>query len=36
MHGGKLVIASQEGKGTQVSFFLPISKTNRSQATAAA
>jgi two-component system cell cycle sensor histidine kinase PleC len=36
MHGGKLVIASQEGKGTQVSFFLPISKTNRSEATAAA
>ena len=30
MHGGKLSIASQEGKGTQVSFFLPVSKSDAS------
>ena len=24
MHGGRLTIASQEGRGTQVSFFLPL------------
>lgn len=26
MHGGRLIIASEEGRGTQVSFFLPIPK----------
>lgn len=26
MHGGRLTIASQEGKGTKVSFFLPVAK----------
>lgn len=26
MHGGRLTIASQEGKGTQVSFYLPVPK----------
>ena len=30
MHGGRLTIASEEGRGTQVSFFLPMTKTGTS------
>lgn len=36
MHGGRLTIASQEGKGTQVSFFLPVPKAQPKMATSAA
>ncbi|MEM6412051.1 MAG: ATP-binding protein [Pseudomonadota bacterium] len=32
MHGGKLSIASEEGRGTTVAFFLPISETTRAVA----
>ncbi|MEM7661093.1 MAG: ATP-binding protein [Pseudomonadota bacterium] len=32
MHGGKLSIASQEGRGTTVAFFLPISEGTRAVA----
>ena len=30
MHGGRLTIASEEGRGTQVSFFLPVPKRDAS------
>ena len=36
MHGGRLTIASQEGRGTQVSFYLPIPKNNDAEMTSAA
>lgn len=36
MHGGRLTIASQEGKGTQVSFYLPVPKAEQSEITNAA
>lgn len=36
MHGGRLTIASEQGKGTQVSFFLPIPKASRITRTNAA
>ena len=29
MHGGRLTIASEEGRGTQVSFYLPITKAEK-------
>ncbi|MEM9054693.1 MAG: PAS domain-containing sensor histidine kinase, partial [Pseudomonadota bacterium] len=36
MHGGRLIIASEEGRGTQVSFYLPIPNHQRSTATSVA
>lgn len=36
MHGGRLTIASQEGRGTQVSFYLPIPKDTSEAMTSAA
>lgn len=36
MHGGRLTIASQEGKGTQVSFYLPVPKMVKIQDISAA
>ena len=36
MHGGRLTIASEEGRGTQVSFFLPIPDHQTSKASSVA
>ena len=36
MHGGRLTIASQEGKGTKVSFYLPIPEPAAAKITSAA
>ncbi len=36
MHGGRLVIASQEGRGTQVSIFMPVPKSEETSASNAA
>lgn len=36
MHGGRLTIASEEGRGTQVSFYLPVPKPQSERSTSAA